>query len=192
MNFLDVLLIGVALSMDACALTIANCTVYKNTLCKKTEWAMPLSFGFFQGIMCLIGFLLGAIVAKWLADISGYLVAGIFFVLAIKIVVDIIKDNGEQQIVCNKKAQTLTIATLLVQAIATSIDALLVGVTMSMGLSIHISIACVLIAIITFLLTAVALVLGKKLGEVLGKYAEWTGAIILFVIALKNLLTAIF
>ena len=187
MGFWDIVLIAIALSMDACALTVANCTIYKKSLCVKKQWAMPLAFSIFQGIMPLIGYLVGSLVAGFVSAIGGYLVAGIFFVLAVKIIVDILSEKSQP----DKPCKTFTYRLIFIQAVATSIDALLIGVTMSVSLTINVVIACLVIALITFLLVAICLVLGKKLGDVLGKYAEWTGAIILLLLAIKNLVTAI-
>ena len=61
MDILNVLLVGLALSMDAFAVTIANCSTYKNNLTPLKEWSMPLAFAVFQGIMPLIGYFLGSI-----------------------------------------------------------------------------------------------------------------------------------
>ena len=66
MSIIDIIFIGIALSIDACAVTIANCATYKNCLSKKKEWAMPVLFAFFQGLMPLIGFGIGSIFADFL------------------------------------------------------------------------------------------------------------------------------
>ena len=80
---------------------------------------------------------------------------------------------------------------LFVQAIATSIDALLVGVTMGLSLSFSVALACLTISAVTFVLVTLALILGKYARKLFGKYAEWAGVIILFALATKNLITAI-
>ena len=70
MNAVDVILICVALSMDACALTIANCSTYKNLFKEKKAWSMPVFFALFQGLMPLIGFFVGSLFAKYLQSIG--------------------------------------------------------------------------------------------------------------------------
>lgn len=188
MTFLDVVLIGLALSMDACAITIANCTCYKNKLTKKQEWSMPVFFALFQGVMPLIGYLIGSIFTDQLSAVSGFLSAGIFFALAVKIVIDIIREqdsNPECKII-----KQFNVKILIVQAVATSIDALLVGVTF-VGATISVYWSVLVIAGITFLLVSTALVFGKYLGKLLGKYAEWIGAVILFVLSIKSLVEAL-
>jgi putative Mn2+ efflux pump MntP len=65
MNVWDIIAIGIALSMDACALAIANCTVYKNMLNKKQLFAIPTAFALFQGLMPLLGFFIGSFLNIW-------------------------------------------------------------------------------------------------------------------------------
>ena len=194
MSILDVILIGVALSIDACALTIANCTTYKSTLTRKKEWYMPIAFAIFQGAMPLIGFLIGYLFRDYIGTVIKYISAGIFFILAGKIVFDIIRDAFKEKCIMEvkecKKTVQFTITLLLIQAVATSIDALSVGVTF-IDLNFSVYLAVLIIAVITFTLVSLALFFGKYLGKLFGKYAEWVGAIILFAIAIKTLLEAI-
>ena len=193
MQIYDIILIGIALSMDAMALTIANCTTYKNSITPKKEWAMPALFSFFQGLMPLLGFLIGSIFAGVIGNAADFISAGIFFVLAVKIVFDLLK---ERQLECTikdgkkecKKTQ-ITYTVLILQALATSIDAFAVGITF-INLSFSIFIAVAIIVLVTFAIVSCGLFIGKKLGSLFGEYAEWVGAIILFVLAVKSLIQA--
>ena len=191
MDILDIILIGVALAMDACALTISNCTVYKCDLNGKKEWSMPIAFAIFQGIMPLIGFLIGSIFAEFIGKIAGFLTAGIFFFLSGKIIVDNLK--GDHDTLCPVDASNVnkfTFAILLVQGLATSIDALAVGITF-ISLPFSVFIAVGVISLVTALLVSLALIFGKTLGKLFGSYAEWIGAGILLVLAIKSLVSAI-
>ena len=187
MNFFTIFMTGIGLSMDACALTVANCTTYKNCLSKKQEWAIPVMFALFQGLMPLIGFFVGSFFAEFLSSIKGYLVAGVFYALCGKIVYDIIKERGEKE-VCPVKSK-FTFSFLCMQALATSIDALIIGVTMSLGLTFSVWLAALTITAVTFILVTLALVVGKAFGKILGNYAEWVGAVILFALATYNLIS---
>lgn len=194
MSILDIILIGIALSIDACALTIANCATYGCSLTKKKEWLMPVCFAIFQGIMPIIGYFIGYAFKDYIGQIIKYISAGIFFLLAIKIVFDVIKEyKKEEQVVevssC-KKTMKLTLAMILVQAVATSIDALAIGVTM-INIEFSIFIAVLIIAVVTFIFVSIALIFGKYLGKIFGKYAEWVGATILIILAVKSLIEAI-
>jgi putative Mn2+ efflux pump MntP len=138
--------------------------------------------------MPLLGFFIGSFFAKYLQNFGGYLVACVFYILSAKIIIDIIKESKEEQkCPCCKFSYGM----LLVQAVATSIDALIVGVSFSLGMAINVFLAVGIIAITTFALVLVACFLGKYLGKMLGKYAEIAGAIILFILATKELIFAI-
>ena len=191
MNLYDVMLIAVALSMDAGAITISNCSVYKKSLNAKKQWAMPIFFAVFQGIMPLIGFFLGSLLTFIQGDFAGYLSSAIFFILSAKIFIDIIKDaKGEKEGTLETdnqpKTQNLTFLVLLLQGIATSIDALVIGITF-IELTIPIAIAVLVIAVITFIIVGLCVIFGKKLGNVFGKYADFVGAFILLGLAIKSL-----
>jgi putative Mn2+ efflux pump MntP len=189
MQLIDVILIGIALSIDACALTIANCTTYKHCLNAKKEWSMPITFALFQGAMPLIGYFIGHLLSGIIEPIVGFLSALIFLILAVKIVIDIIKEKKEEQVCTIKKGKAtcnFTFIVLIIQAIATSIDALAVGVTF-ISLPFSVFVAVLIIMVITFILVTVSLIFGKKLGNLFGGYAEWVGAVILFALAIKTL-----
>ena len=188
MNILDVILTGIALAMDAFAITIANCTTYKDTLTRKKEWAMPVLFALFQGLMPLLGYFAGTLFASYVDSFAGYLTAGIFFVLAVKIAYDNMKKEPENQV--DKAKATLTFVMIILQALLTSIDAFAVGITF-INLNFSVYIAVGIIAGVTFILIACALIFGKYLGKVFDKYAEWAGAVILFALAIKSLVEAI-
>ncbi len=187
MDIFEVIMIAIALSIDACAITIANCTTYKKSLTSKKELLMPVCFGIFQGVMPLIGFFIGSLFLGFISGFTKFLSAGIFLFLSVKIVVDILKDDD-----CNddkKCVKPFGISLVIVQAIATSIDALAVGVTM-IELTFSIFIAVTVIAVITFILVSLALFFGKSLGKLFGAYAEWIGAGILFILAVKSFIEA--
>lgn len=192
MTIIDALLIGVALSMDAFALTIANCTTYKDKLCKRQLWSMPIAFGLFQFLMPVIGFYVGAIFSSYVSKIAGYLTAGIFFLLFIKIVIDNLKDGDDKEC-CSKDgcSKDFTLKFLILQAIATSIDAFLIGASsFAFNLTSPYFYAS-LVGITTFIIVTGALYIGKSLGAVLGKWATWTGAVILLALSIKELILAI-
>lgn len=198
MKLYDIILIALSLAMDASAVTISNCTAYKRTLTKKRKWAMPITFAIFQGVMPLIGFFVGSLFSSFLGKIAGFLSSAIFFILSGKIFIDIIKDKrecvctfSEQKAQCDKeKTAILTIPILLLQGVATSIDALVVGITF-IDLTFSIFLAVLVIAILTFIVVGIALLLGQKLGCAFGKYADYVGAIILLTLAIKSLVQAL-
>ena len=196
MKLYEVILIGIALSMDACALTIANCTTYKGRLSAKKEWSMPIAFAIFQGLMPLIGYFIGYLFFDYISSATKFITSGIFFFLAGKIIYDIVKEKiCERKIVEVKNAscpckKNFTFGVLILQAVATSIDALAVGVTL-IDLTFSVSFAIAIISAVTFALVLGAMFFGKTLGKLFGKYAEWVGATILLALAIKSLIEAL-
>ncbi len=196
MEYIDIILIGIALSIDACAITVANCNIYNNSLSKKNLWYMPVMFALFQGAMPLIGFYLGTTFSGYISGFAGYITSGIFFILAIKILIDNVKEikeskreQSEKQE--NKTQKNFSIWLVLIQAFATSIDAFAIGLTFSLSYTISIFIAISIIIVITFILVCLSILLGKSLGKLFGKYANWIGFGILLILAVKELIFAI-
>ena len=190
MTILDAFLIGIALAMDAFALTVANCTAYKDKLCKRQLWSMPIAFGLFQFFMPILGFYIGSIFSSYLSAVAGYLSAGIFFILFIKIVIDNVKESKEENKPCGCE-QRFTLKFLTVQAVATSIDAFLIG---ACQFALYLSspfFYALIVGVVTFAIVSIALYIGKTLGSILGKYATWTGAIILLALSIKELISAL-
>lgn len=187
MDMSDIILIGVALSMDAFALTIANCAAYRGKLTPLKEWSMPIAFALFQTIMPIVGFYVGSAVAGYISSAAGYVTAAVFFLLALKVVIDNLrkKDPADET-----PPEDFSLGVLTVQAVATSIDALVIGVTFAATLTSPF-LPALAIGGVTFALVAAALLFGKYLGELFGKYAEWFGAAILFILAVKTLVFAI-
>ncbi|MBQ9514232.1 MAG: manganese efflux pump [Clostridia bacterium] len=190
MSITEIILIGVALATDAFAVTVSNCTTYKSGLTKKHELSMPITFAFFQFLMPVVGFYLGSIVSVYLKSFSKYITATIFFILAIKIIIEIVVEKKDGDISKPNKSG-FSFSLLLIQGIATSIDALIIGVAFAGTLSISVFIAGLIIGTVTFIIVSGALIIGKKLGEILGKYAVIIGAVILFILAVKNLIEGI-
>ena len=198
MKLYDIILIAISLAMDASAVTISNCTAYKNTLTNKRKWAMPITFAIFQGIMPLIGFFVGSLFSSFIGTIAGFLSSAIFFILSGKIIFDIINEKrecvctlSEQKALCEReKTAILTMSVLILQGVATSIDALVVGITL-INLTFSIFLAVLVIALLTFIVVGIALLLGQKLGCAFGKYADYVGAIILLALAIKSLIQAL-
>ncbi len=181
--------VGAGLSMDAFALSVANCTAFKDQLNKKRQFLMPCVFAFFQFLMPVIGFYIGSLFSRFLNDFAGYLTAGVFFILALKIVIDNVKDAKKEE--CeNKEKKKFGALFLILQGLATSIDALIIGVTFPSSVP-HPYFASLIIGAVTFLIVMVGVLLGKALGKALESRAKWVGAIVLFALAIKNLVTAI-
>lgn len=191
MKIYEIILIGMVLAIDACAVAIANCTTYKKTLTRKKELSMPVTFSIFQGIMPLIGFFIGSLFFDFFNRFSNYVTAIVFFLLAAKIVYDLFKnkcDTTDQSKNAQCNRAYLSFALVCTQALATSIDALAVGVTL-VGIEFSVFLAVGIISLVTFLMVLLAVYLGKYLGKLFGEYAEWVGAFILCALGVKALLS---
>ena len=187
MGILDIIFIGVALSMDACALTIANCVEQGNCLTKKQAWSMPIMFAIFQGVMPLIGYFIGSLFYEYIGAYGKYLTAAIFFGLGLKMIIDVIKEKkcGDEKECCSVKK--LTLGVIAIQAVATSLDALIVGITLN-EYTLPYYFSVIIIAAVTFVLVMLALILGKSLGKILGKYSNYVAIVIILLLAIKSLI----
>lgn len=182
MNFWDVVFIGLGLSMDAVAVTVSNCLSMRKTSHGKIMM-MPVFFGVFQAIMPLIGFYSGNIFAGWVSKYAGIAVFVILGSIGGKMLWEGFHPEKESE-ACN--TMCLTYKVLFFQAVATSIDALAVGVGFSViGASIGTS--ALIIGATTFFCSFGAIFIGKKFGDLLESKAEVLGGVILLVIGMKAL-----
>ena len=174
-----VLFLALGLSMDAFAVTISNVMCYSN-LTMKNKIAMPLTFGLFQGGMPLIGFLLGALFATAVESVAHWIALIILGFLGIKAIVENLKEQKEA---CSTRL--FDVKTLLTQAVATSIDALAVGITLAVAVPLKIWVSASIIAVVTALTCFVGLFIGKIAGKFLKDYAGIFGGAVLIAIGIK-------
>lgn len=179
MNLLDIILIGIGLSMDAVCVSISNGICMKQSKLKHAL-SGACAFGIFQGIMPIIGFLAGSLFLNILSKYSNIVVFLVFFILGTKMVYDGFHSQSDEA------HHVMTFRLLLVQAIATSIDAMAVGVSFTV-LNVNVYYASFVIAAITFLLSFIAFLFGKKIGALFQKNAGIFGGILILAIALKIL-----
>ena len=203
MAFWEILLVSVALAMDACAVAMTNgMTDTKMPL--RRQCTVGLFFGFFQFLMPLIGYFITGVLAgaflETFQSISAWISFALLAFLGGKMLIEAIKemrecrfrDDGE--CVCQAR---LTLSKLTVQAIATSIDALAVGVTLQMasisaqGLALGAWGATLTIGIVTFVLSFLAVSIGKLMGDKLANKAGLFGGLVLVGIGLKILLESL-
>ena len=179
MGIFSILLTGFALSMDAFAVSVTKgMTLKKINLSIATKIAFL--FGLFQAVMPLIGWLFGMNFELYIRSIDHWIAVFLLSFLGIKMIVEAIKDDD------NDNSTYLDNKELIILSIATSIDALAVGVTFAF-LNIDIIPICVSIGVITFLVCFIGVLIGKKIGSVFKNYAQITGGIILILIGLNIL-----
>ena len=178
MTFFELFLIGIGLSMDAFAVSICK-GLSMQKIDKKYTLCIGLFFGGFQALMPLAGYFLGSL----FADIFTKYAHWIAFVLLAFIGVNMVRESKSEEKVDN----SMTVKSMLLLAIATSIDALAVGVTFAF-LEVNIIYAVLFIGTITFLCSAAGVKIGSLFGLKYKAKAEVCGGIILIVIGAKILL----
>ena len=180
MGSLEILLISIGLAMDAFAVSVC-----KGLSLKKMEWKkatiVGLYFGIFQAGMPLIGFLLGSTFEGLVTKIDHWIAFVLLGFIGAKMIKDAFSNESEN---CN---DDMTVKTMLVLAIATSIDALAVGITFAF-LKVNILLAISSIGIITFILSVFGVKIGNKFGDKYERKSELAGGIILILMGLKILL----
>ncbi len=177
---MELLLIAIALAMDSVAVSIASGAKFKSINLFNII-KIALFFGIFQGLMPLIGYFLGSTFSNFVDSIDHYIAFIILVYLGYRMIKEGLDDNIEDEI------ENLKNKTLFILSIATSIDALAVGITFSFQ-EIDILYAVTLITIVTFILCIVAVFIGKKLGGYLENKAEFLGGGILILLGIKILI----
>ena len=177
---LEVLILAMALSMDALAVSVGLGS--KNT--KNTNMLAlfaSIYFGFFQAIMPLIGYLGGKGVFGWVESYAHWIAFFLLFLIGGKMIYESMTEGIEEDI-----AQ-ITHKVMLILAIATSIDAMAAGFTLTL-LEINPYIACGIIGVTTFLFSWMGVLVGAKSGVWLESKAELLGGVILISIGFRILL----
>lgn len=184
MTLLSIFLIALAVSFDSMAVS-ASSGACNNKLSFLKSLRIAFFFGLFQGLMPLIGFVLGSGLEKFISGLDHWVAFGLLGVLGFKMIIESFKHEKEKEIDINK----LKILVLL--AIATSIDALVVGMTLAL-LPVNIWLAVSVISITTFSLSLISVYFGKMCGKKWGKIAEVIGGLILIIIGFKILFDHLF
>lgn len=218
MGVWEVLLLGVALSMDACAVGMTNGMTNPKL---KVKGALLIGglFGFFQFLMPLIGYYITGVIANAFLDTFEAISAWVSFILLAflggKMIFECVLEwmNAKREkAVCQtcfedgdevktteagmRSLENLSFGKLILQAIATSIDALAVGVTLQMaaisqGLAMGAWGSTLTIGVTTFILSTGAVYIGKAIGDKLADKASFIGGLVLVAIGLKILLEGI-
>lgn len=182
MGSLTLFLTSLGLSMDACAVSISNGMCYKY-LGKKQILLTGFAFGFFQAFMPLIGYIIGSTFSDAISSIDHWIALVLLVYIGGKMIVDAIQEMKNPES-CAVNSGHLPSKTLLLQSVATSIDALAVGVGFAV-IKVDIYFASMSIGLITFVTSIVGSILGKKFGQMFKQKAVMLGGVILVFIGLK-------
>ena len=186
MGILEMFILAVGLSMDAFTVSVCKGLCMKKATLK-SQAICGAWFGGFQGLMPLIGFFLGTLFAESIQAFDHWVAFGLLALIG----ANMLKEAFSQETVdsCDIDGEAdLSIKSMFVMAVATSIDALAVGISLAMAGNVNIWIAVALIGIITFILSAVGVKVGHMFGSRFEKKAQFCGGIILILLGFKILL----
>jgi putative Mn2+ efflux pump MntP len=192
MSLISILLTSFALSMDAFAVSITKGMTIRN-ITTKLAFKLAFFFGLFQGGMPLIGWSLGISFEGYIKGFDHWIALILLSFLGIKMIYESIKSEGEDEVALDIAQDNIhndfndsDIKTkdLIVLSVATSIDALAVGVSFAF-LDISIIPVVSSIAIVTFIVCFIGVLIGKQIGPILKNYAEIIGGVILILIGLN-------
>lgn len=181
MGLITIIIIALALAMDAFAVSIVSGTTYRQ-LEVKHAFRMALFFGAFQAFMPLIGSLAGLTIRDHIAEYDHWVAFGLLAAVGGKMIYESFKIAPP-----DKNSNPASMVVLLFLSIATSIDALAVGITLSF-LQVSIAVAVTIIGLITFVLSYLGVYIGKKAGHFFEGQIEAIGGLILIAIGIKILI----
>lgn len=188
------MLLGVSLAMDAFAVSVTDGMCYGD-LSRGRAVTIPITFGVFQAAMPLAGFFLGTLFINYIDSFDHYVAFGLLLFIGGKMVLDGIKDlRGDDNKLSSKR---FNYGEVLLQGVATSIDALAVGISMLSMAGItnkNVFGFVAIIGVVTFLISLTGIIIGKKIGKLFAEkasIAEIVGGVVLIAIGLKVLIEGI-
>lgn len=178
MNALDILLISIGMAMDSFAVSVCKgLSIRKAGIPEGVKCG--IYFGGFQALMPVIGYYLGRLFADLIVKIDHW----IAFILLLFIGLQMIRESRETENVDDR----MDVKTMLILAVATSIDALTIGITLAF-INVNIWIVVTSIGVVTFMFSLVGVLIGRRVGSVLGNKAKIIGGLILIYLGTKILL----
>lgn len=181
MNFPTIILISLGLAMDAFAVSIASGVIIHRQKLRKSL-IFGCLFGFFQMIMPVIGWATGRAFYSLISNIDHWIAFGLLSFIGVKMIWEAVKMDDIEN-----TPSDLTAVVLLGLAVATSIDALAVGLGFAC-LNVSIIFPVIMIGIVTFILSTLGVLIGARVGHFLEKKVEIVGGIILILIGIKILI----
>ncbi len=182
MGILEIILIGIGLSMDAFAVSVCKGLSVK----EKLKWyhfvIVGAWFGCFQALMPSFGYLLGTTFQQYITEYDHWIAFALLVVLGLKMIADSFSKKEE------KVSSSFSNPSMFVNAVATSIDALAIGVTFALLEDVNVPLAVSIIGVTTFILSGIGLKIGNLFGAKFEKKATFVGGVILVLLGVKILL----
>ena len=178
MGIIEIIILSIGLAMDATAVSMTNGMNDTQIKIKKIV-LIGLTFGIFQAIMPLLGYLFGTLFVEFIEQIDHWIALILLGFLGFQMLREGLSKKDEEE-----KVKELGIKMLFIQGVATSIDALAVGISFA-SLRVNIVYAVLSIGVITTMLSIIGVLIGKKFGDLLNNKASILGGIILISIGIK-------
>jgi putative Mn2+ efflux pump MntP len=180
MNYPTIIIIALGLSMDAFAVSMSEgLTLHRQRI--QIALKLALFFGVFQALMPVIGWLAGMSLKNYIAAIDHWIAFGLLTLVGAKMIYEAAIERKARQ-----QDTSLTLLTIFILAVATSIDALAIGITFSF-IKVAILTPVLIIGLITFVASLIGYFLGERFAHLLGSKVEAAGGFILIIIGLKIL-----
>ena len=183
MGFFELMMLAVGLSMDAFAVSICKGLSMKKAGLREVA-ICGVWFGGFQALMPVIGFFLGTLFAKQIEAFDHWVACALLVLIG----GNMLKEAFSKCDCCEEHDADLSVKTMFVMAVATSIDALAVGISLAMAGNVNIWVAMALIGVVTFAMCTAGVKIGNIFGSRYEKKAEAAGGIILILLGVKILL----
>lgn len=180
MNIYDILVLAVALSIDACVVSFSNGLIFTQNK-RANSLMLAASVGFFQFAMPVLGWFFAQSISKYVEPYSRWVVFGIFVVLGAKFIIDAFKEEDEKKIECY-----LCFKYILLVSIATSIDALAAGASLAFS-GVKILVPAIIIGVVTFINSLLGFWSGYIFKKFPTRNLEISGGVILILLAFKVL-----
>ena len=182
----ELLLLAVGVSMDAFAVSICKGLAMKKATLK-ASMTCGLWFGGFQALMPTIGFFLGTLFAEAIQAVDHWVAFALLGIIGINMLKEAF-EKQEECCCCEEHNADLSVKTMFIMAVATSIDALAVGISLAMAGNVNIWLAALFIGICTCGFSAVGVKIGNVFGSRFEKKAQMAGGFILIFLGLNILL----
>ena len=186
MGIIELLVLAVGVSMDAMAVSVCKGLAMKKATFKNAM-TCGLWFGGFQALMPLIGFFLGALFYDAISAFDHWIAFGLLGIIGINMLKEAF-DKEEECGCCDDSNADLSVKTMFLMAVATSIDALAVGISLAMAGNVNIWLAAAFIGICTFGFSAAGVKIGNVFGARFEKKAQMAGGFILIILGTNILL----
>jgi len=181
MDWISIIGIALALAMDAFAVALAAGGVL-NPLTGRHLFRLGFHFGLFQALMPIIGWLVGMSFQKWISDYDHWVAFGLLAAVGGRMIKEAFEEDEDKAFSDPTRGMTMVML-----SVATSIDALAVGLSIAM-LGVSVWLPAAVIGVVAGVLTVCGMLMGRRLGDSWGKKVEVCGGLVLCIIGLKILL----